>query len=96
MGNRVDIVHELIERAKVRIAEKFGLPEEVADLLNLVEREVKRDYGGERVTISRMDAPVEAKAAKVTRDYLANLDTRDITSRHGISRATMYRYLKRR
>ena len=92
----MDIVHELIERAKVRIAERFGLPEEVADLLNLVEREVKHDYGGERVTISRPDDPVEAKAARVTRDYLSNLDTQDITSRHGISRATMYRYLKRR
>lgn len=92
----MDIVHELIERAKVRIAEKFGLPEEVADLLNLVEREVKHEYGGARVTVSRPDETVETRVAQVTRDYLNNLDTRDITSRHGISRATMYRYLKRR
>lgn len=92
----MDIVHELIERAKARIAEKFGLPDEVADILGLVENEVKRDYGGERVTIARpSDRPADLPE-RVTRDYLNNLDTQDITSRHGISRATMYRYLKRR
>lgn len=92
----MDIVHELIERAKARIAEKFGLPDEVADLLNLLESEVKREHAGLRVTIAQPLARSEEKAAAVTRDYLANLSEAAITERHGISRATLYRYLKRR
>lgn len=92
----MDIVHELIERVKARIAERIGLPEEFDDLLNLVERELKRDYSGERFTVAAPSTRVDDKAAKVVRDNLANVAVPDIARRHGISRATMYRYLKRR
>lgn len=92
----MDIVHELIEMAKARIAERFGLPDEVADVLNLLEAEFKHAHGGVSATVHKPRPDVEAKAASVTRDYLAGVAERDIQDRHGISRATMYRYLKRR
>jgi transcriptional regulator of acetoin/glycerol metabolism len=92
----VDIVHEMIERAKLRIAESFGLPEEVADLLNLIEHEIKREYGGAQMVVHRPRADTAAKVDKVRADYLSNVPVEEISSRHGISRATLYRYLKRR
>lgn len=93
----MDIVHEIIERAKRRIAEAYGLPDEVADLLGLVESEVKHDFGGEQVRIRQARPDRDAKAAAVTQEYLrTDLPAEEIASRHGISRATMYRYLKRK
>lgn len=88
-----DIVHEVLERLKNKIASAYGLPDEVAEIFGLVEREVKNDFGGDRLTVERWVD--REKADRVRRDYLANVDEREITGRHGISRATMYRYLKR-
>lgn len=92
----MDIVHEILERVRARIAEAYGLPEEVADIIGLVEREAKIEFGGQRVTVSPPRADPERKAAAITRDYLSGADVDDVASRHGISRRTMYRYLKRR
>jgi hypothetical protein len=89
---RIDVITILIERAKQRIAEAYGLPDEVADMLNLVANEVRQEIGGTRVTVPKHQA---VDPDRVRRDYLANVDAGDITSRHGISRATMYRMLKR-
>lgn len=97
MGQKVtDIVHEIIQRVKQRIADAYGLPEEVADLLGLVEAEVKREYGGDRLHIHQPAADRGQKAEAMRRDYL-HTDQRpeEIASRHGVSRATLYRYLKK-
>ena len=94
MGEKViDIVHEVLERAKRKLAEAYGLPDEVSDILGLLETEIKLDHRGERVTIPGPNGT--DKVEKVKNDYLANLPVEDITHRHGISRRTMYYYLKK-
>lgn len=96
MGKKVtDIVHEILQRAMTRIAERYGLPDEVADIFNLIESEMKLEYGGQRVTVHPPRPDPQKKAAAVARDYLADIPIEEISSRHGISRRTLYRYLKR-
>lgn len=91
----MDLVHELLAEVKDRIAEKFGLPDEVADLLNLIESDYKTRNKGVRNTVHAPGRDIDGKAEAVKRDYLANLPAEDIQSRHGISRRTMYNYIKR-
>lgn len=93
-----DIVREIISRAKQRIAEAYGLPPEVEQLLGKVEIEIKAEFKGERHYIP---SPVgrtatRAQPDQVRQDYLDNLQIDDIATRHGITRATIYRYLKNR
>ncbi len=90
-----DIVHEIIARAKQRIAEAYGLPDEVADLLGMVEAEVKREFGGDELYIRKPERDDARTREAVRRDYLANQPIESITARHGVSRATLYRYIKR-
>ncbi len=90
-----DIVHEIIARAKQRIAEAYGLPDEVADLLGLVEAEVKREFGGDELYIHRPERDDARTREAVKLDYLANKPIKKITAEHGVSRATLYRYIKR-
>jgi hypothetical protein len=92
----MDIVHEILERVRVRIAEAYGMPEEVADLLGMVEAELKQELGGLRVNIKKPPSNRESKARAVTRGYLAGIPVEAVAIRQGISRATLYRYLKRR
>lgn len=93
-----DIVREIIHRAKQRIAAAYGLPDEVEQLLGKLEIEIKSEFKGERHYIP---APVgrtatRAQPEQVRKDYLNNIEIDDIASRHGITRATIYRYLKHR
>lgn len=93
-----DIVREIIERAKARIAEEYGLPDEVAELLGQVETEIRAEYRGERVYVSghRVTPQIDARADAIAKAYLDDVPVEEIANRHGISRATIYRYLKRR
>ncbi len=93
-----DIVREIIDRVRVRIAEAYGLPDEVEALLGEVEEEIKSARGGERhyVPVAGSRLAPRASPAAVVRDYLADVAIEDIQSRHGISRRTIYNYLKRR
>lgn len=93
-----DIVRTIINRAKQRIAESYGLPPEVDQVLRNLEVEIKTEFKGERVYIPAPHArtALSARPEQVAQDYVNNVQVEDIASRHGISRATIYRYLKRR
>lgn len=92
-----DIVHEILNRMKQRIADAYGLPDEVADLFGLVENEIKTEYGGERVHINKPTQDKRKKIEAVRAEYIhSDQPPEQIASRHGISRATLYNYLKRR
>ena len=95
-GKGMDIVHEIFQRIRARMQEAHGLPHEVVNLLELAEAEARLEFGGQRITVTGVKADPARKAAAVTRDYLSDLPVQEVASRHGISRATMYRLLKRR
>lgn len=62
-----------------------------------VERRIRAKYGGERCIIPKHKKhATERKRSEVQRDICnGQLSDREIQSRHGISRATMYRWAKR-
>lgn len=93
-----DIVRTIIDRAKQRIAEAYGLSADVEQALVNVEHEIKTEFKGARVYIPAPGARAAPRAhpESVAQDYVNNVQIEDIASRHGISRATIYRYLKRR
>lgn len=90
-----DIVRETLRRVMEKIANHYGMPDEVAALFCVVENEVKQEFGGERVSIHRPGVDKTLKIEAVRRDYI-NTDqpVEAIASKHGISRATLYNYLK--
>ena len=60
-----------------------------------IERRLKDQYGGERVRVRKsVQLEAQARRAQVYQDGLTNMDNRQITSKHGISRATLYRIMK--
>jgi transcriptional regulator of acetoin/glycerol metabolism len=67
-----------------------------ADQARDIELQVRDQYGGLRTRIAkRKKHPTPEQRAQVFQDALTDADTDDITAEHGISRRTLYRYLKR-
>jgi transcriptional regulator of acetoin/glycerol metabolism len=90
---RVDPVRELIERILAASAREGGFTESIA---LEVERSFRHDYNGETCYIKeRTDDTITSKKTAVVAAYLQNQPVEQITQHHGISRATLYRYLKR-
>lgn len=88
----VDVVRELINRL-LDVAQREGTLTE--SLAREVERSFRHDFNGEKFYVRREgDDPTSRQAAVVT-DYLAGQPVEQITRHHGISRATLYRHLKR-
>lgn len=88
---RVDVVRELIDRILAAASREGSFTE---SMVLEIERQFRRDYKGAECVVSerpRREVPAEAVRA----DYLADKPVNEITSTHGISRATMYRLLKR-
>ncbi len=88
---RVDVVRELLDRI-VAASQREGVFTESMALE--IERQFRHDYKGAECIVSerpRRDVPADAVRA----DYLAGKAVEEVTSKHGISRATMYRLLKR-
>lgn len=65
------------------------------DLALTVEREARIEWGGDTVYIAKTCAADMPDAKAVLQDYAQNRPVREITRRHGISRAGLYRLIKR-
>lgn len=60
------------------------------------EAAVRQEVGGDRVYIQKPARADEAKKARVVQDYLASdAPVQDVANRHGVSRRTLYNYLKK-
>lgn len=94
-----NVIAEALDRFIEAISERVNLPDEVVDIFTAERVKIidamLRDYGGERSYIPKQGRSDPIKEAAVKKDYLNNLPEQEITSRHGISRATLYRYLKK-
>ena len=93
-----DIAAEIAELAVQRLAQSLRLADEAAPLLASaradLEHDIKLRYGGDEVHIRQPRVAVDSRAAAVRRDQAAGLAPAQIIQRHGISRATLYRYLR--
>lgn len=82
-------------------------PDFPTEAARIVEMQARAEFGGERLWIAKQPfhpkrrngpAPLpEEKVREVIRDAIAEptLTTDQLTKRHGVSRATLYRLLKR-
>lgn len=82
----------MVVLARVRAA-GANLTEEQA---RQIEQEVRAELGGLRVRVpKRRKHLTQEQRQAVVRDALGNATDGDLTQRHGIGRATLYRYIKR-
>lgn len=70
----------------------LGLTDEQA---GAIERRLKERYGDRRIRVKKkLQLSREDRRAQVYRDGLSSMTNEEITSKHGISRATLYRWMK--
>lgn len=86
-----DIVLEVLQRVR------FTFPALTEALAQQIEAHIKAEFGGRRVRIlKRKKHPSAEQREAIVRDALnPTASDQEITQRHGIHRATMYRMLKR-
>ena len=90
----VDIVRELVNRMLDAANREGSLTESLA---REVERGFRSEYCGEKFYIKReprVSVSSESQSA-IAREYLDGRPVEKIIKHHGISRATLYRLLKR-
>ena len=90
MDNREpDIVTVILQR----VAEV--MPGMSDDLVHQVEDEVRREYGGQRWFVPKKTKKIiHERHQAAFKDGLSNMSTEEVTSKHKISRATLYRLMK--
>lgn len=65
------------------------------DIARLIESKIRTDYGGQRIRIpKRRKHPTEEDRQRAFHDGLSDMTTEAVTAKHGISRATLYRWMK--
>lgn len=66
-----------------------------AEAARLIEAQIRADYGGLRVRIpKRKKHPTQHERSAAFADGLSDMSTDEVTAKHGISRATLYRLMK--
>ena len=91
----MDFVRYILVRVSELAAERLELSDAFADVLNLAEREVKQEYGGERIYITRTsDEEVMQSASRnnaIRRAWKTGEPTSLIAERHGLHPRTVRR-----
>lgn len=85
----MDIIRDILDR----VAHCMGLDDSIRDILDLVEREVRRDWGGDRPYIAKVGetAALETahriahRNAQILRDWRNGERTALLARRYGIS-----------
>lgn len=85
-----DILLELIEVLRQKA------PNLTASVLLEVETQIRRDFGGQRVYLPKRRKHLDhVQQQQLYQDGLSNATNEQITAKHKISRATLYRHMKR-
>lgn len=91
----MDIVRYILVRVAELAAERIELSDAFADVLNLAEREIKHEFGGERIYIARTnDEEVMQSASRnnaIRRAWKTGEPTSLIAERHGLHPRTVRR-----
>lgn len=90
----IDIVRELIRRLLEAAHREGTLTESIA---LEIERSFRREFSGEQFYVKKTpDADIDSIKKKVVDAYLkTDKTTQDVADQNGISRSTLYRYLKK-
>lgn len=92
MTDTQDAIRDLINRMIAAASREGGFTECVA---LEVEKQWRMEYRGLEISVSSRPRPAERTKEAAVTDYLANMPINEVTERHGISRSSLYRYLKR-
>jgi DNA invertase Pin-like site-specific DNA recombinase len=66
-----------------------------ADTAHLIESQIRTEYGGQRVRIPKKKKHLSPAVRELAiADGLTDMSTEEITTKHRISRATLYRFMK--
>lgn len=66
------------------------------DASHVIEQTIREQYGGLRVRIpKRKKHPTPQERELILADGMTSMSTDDVTAKHKISRATLYRLMKR-
>jgi Mor family transcriptional regulator len=66
-----------------------------SDAARTIESRIRAEYGGLRVRIpKRKKHPSELERSEAFQDGLTGMATEELTAKHNISRATLYRLMK--
>lgn len=87
-----DVLREFLERLIDACQQQDGFDEAVA---RTVERQMRHEYGGERVLI-RKDQDREANREAAAQELRRGTPMAEVQHKHGISRSSVYRLLKNR
>jgi transcriptional regulator of acetoin/glycerol metabolism len=68
------------------------LPSATDDQLTLIEDEIRTEWGGEEPYIAKTD---KRRKDKAVNQYIGGTPIKEIRKKTGISRATLYRHLKK-
>ncbi len=67
-----------------------------AGVAHIIESRIREEYGGLRVRIPKRAKHVRGEERqKILADGLTDMTNEQVTGKHGISRATLYRLMKR-
>jgi DNA-binding NarL/FixJ family response regulator len=89
---RVDIVRELIQRMLDAASREGTLTESIA---LEIERRFRMDYAGSEYYVKKMNFRGLSARNQIVHDYLAGKSEKQIAAETGLSRATIYRNLKK-
>lgn len=88
-----DIVSTLLDMVLQMAARSGGSFDEAMALE--VERQARQQYGGSEEYVKKRESTHEAKKTEMVREYLDGKEVGEVTRRHGVSRASLYRHLKK-
>jgi DNA invertase Pin-like site-specific DNA recombinase len=88
----IDADEDIVEII-IKLAQAEGLN---SDAAHSIEKLVRAEYGGLRVRIPKKKKHLKIELQReIYQDGLTNTPTQEIIDKHGISRRTLYRLMKR-
>jgi len=85
-----DLISDIMKRLLAMCGDSFTESQALQ-----IEEQLRQEYGGQEVWVSpKPKIPKEAKE-KAVADYLDGKPINEVVAKNGISRATLYRYIKK-
>jgi hypothetical protein len=93
-----DLIRDILTRVQDQLLQRLGVPDELIDILTVVDKEVRHEYGGERHYIAKTCEEDLAHAAQrnnaIRRSWKNNEPITLIAQRHGISRQRVWQIIR--
>ena len=93
-----DLIRDILTRVQDRLMQRLGVPDELIDILTVVDKDIRHEYGGERHYIAKTCEADLAHAAKrdntIRESWKNNEPVALIAQRHGITRQRVWQIIR--